>query len=100
MSGFTLQHNGACTSPGRGRPAGACEALLGDAFVQARRVEASAGNVSLEGYAVRPATRERHGAQYLFVNGRFVRDRMLAHALRERTATCCITTASRRMRCG
>jgi len=84
--GFTLQHNGRVHHRlvAGGRQARA-EALLGDAFVQgAARVEASAGDVSLEGYAVRPAyAATGTGAQYLFVNGRFVRDRMLAHALRE-----------------
>jgi DNA mismatch repair protein MutL len=84
--GFTLQHNGRVhyrlTAGGRQARA---ESLLGDAFVQgAARVEASAGDITLEGYAVRPAyAATGTGAQYLFVNGRFVRDRMLAHALRE-----------------
>ena len=37
-------------------------------------------------------------AQYLFVNGRFVRDRMLRTRCAKRTATCCITTGSPRTR--
>ena len=42
-----------------------------------RRASASAG------FAVRPAYAAQGGGQYLFVNGRYVRDRVLQHALRE-----------------
>ena len=84
--GFTLQHNGRVhyRLVAGGRQARA-EALLGDAFVHdAARIDVAAGDVTLEGYAVRPAHATTTAqAQYLFVNGRFVRDRMLAHALRD-----------------
>ena len=83
--GFTLQHNGKMHHrvQGGGRQARA-EALLGDEFVlHAARVDASAGDLALEGFAVRPAYAAGPGGQYLFVNGRYVRDRMLAHALRD-----------------
>ena len=85
--GFTLQHNArvhARLLPG-GRHA-RVEALLGDAFVtHAARVEAEAGAIRLEGFAVRPAyaASSSTSGQYVFVNGRHVRDRVLAHALRE-----------------
>jgi DNA mismatch repair protein MutL len=60
------------------------EQLLGDDFVaHAARVEAEAGDVGLAGFAVRPAYAAQGGGQYVFVNGRFVRDRVLQHALRE-----------------
>ena len=61
------------------------EALLGDAFVlHAAPVDAEAGDVRLSGLAVRPAyAAEGPTTQYIFVNGRHVRDRVLAHALRE-----------------
>jgi DNA mismatch repair protein MutL len=61
------------------------EALLGDAFVQhAAPVDAEAGDVRIAGFAVRPAyAADGPATQHLFVNGRYVRDRMLAHALRE-----------------
>ncbi|GIK88311.1 MAG: DNA mismatch repair protein MutL [Betaproteobacteria bacterium] len=84
--GFTLQHNGRVQ--GRWLPgtrAARVQALLGDGFVaHAARVQAEAGGVVLEGFAVRPAhAAQGASAQYAFVNGRFVRDRVLAHALRE-----------------
>jgi DNA mismatch repair protein MutL len=84
--GFTLQHNARVHYRliAGGRQA-RVEALLGDAFVsQAARVDAHAGDLALEGFAVRPAyAASGNGGQYVFVNGRYVRDRVLAHALRE-----------------
>ncbi|KAB2936229.1 MAG: DNA mismatch repair protein MutL, partial [Rhodocyclaceae bacterium] len=51
---------------------------------QARAVDAAAGGLHLAGCAALPAySRARADAQYLFVNGRFVRDRLLVHAVRE-----------------
>ncbi|MFO1398049.1 MAG: DNA mismatch repair endonuclease MutL [Burkholderiales bacterium] len=82
---FTLQHNGrvAHRLVAGGRQV-RVEQLLGDAFVaHAARVDESAGDVSLTGFAVRPAYAAQGGGQYIFVNGRFVRDRVLQHALRE-----------------
>ena len=84
--GFTLQHNARAHErllPG-GRHARVA-ALLGGAFADnAARVEVDAGDLALSGFAVRPAyAAQRATAQYVFVNGRFVRDRVLAHALRE-----------------
>src|SRR5258706_284506 len=46
-------------------------------------VDALSGPLALAGYAVRPAYATRNDGQYVFVNGRFVRDRVIAHALRE-----------------
>jgi DNA mismatch repair protein MutL len=59
--------------------------LLGDEFMQhARPVEADAGQIRVTGFVAQPAfSRSGRDAQYCFVNGRFVRDRLLAHALRE-----------------
>jgi DNA mismatch repair protein MutL len=82
---FTLQHNGrvAHRLSIAGRQ-GRVEQLLGDAFVgHAARVDVDAGEARLTGFAVRPAYAAEGGGQYVFVNGRFVRDRVLSHALRE-----------------
>jgi len=54
-----------------------------DFAAAARAVEAHAGNIALSGWTGAPtASRPRADAQYFFVNGRFVRDKLLSHALR------------------
>ena len=83
--GFTLQHNGRVVHRllPHGRRARVA-ALLGEAFVDgAATVDVEAGPLALEGFAVRPAYATHFAGQYAFVNRRFVRDRVLAHALRE-----------------
>jgi DNA mismatch repair protein MutL len=83
--GFTLQHNGRVVYRllAQGRRA-RTDALLGEAFAAgAAEVGIEAGPLAITGYAVRPAYATHAGAQYAFVNGRFVRDRIVAHALRE-----------------
>ncbi len=83
--GFTLQHNGRVVHRllAHGRRARVA-ALLGDAFVEgAAIVDAQAGPLAIKGFAVQPAYATQVSGQYTFVNGRHVRDRMLAHALRE-----------------
>jgi DNA mismatch repair protein MutL len=83
--GFTLQHNARVVH--RLAPAGRrarVEALLGESFVGgAAAVDAQMGPLHIGGYAVRPAYATQAGGQYTFVNGRYVRDRVIAHALRE-----------------
>ena len=58
--------------------------VLGEDFVAASRsMSWAAGPLRIEGRLGLPeAARSRADQQYLFVNGRFVRDRTLAHALR------------------
>ncbi|MGB8149015.1 MAG: DNA mismatch repair endonuclease MutL [Azonexus sp.] len=59
--------------------------ILGDDFLAAaRRLDTAAGPLSIAGFAIDPtrATEARDG-QYVFVNGRYVRDKVIAHALRE-----------------
>jgi len=83
---FTLKHNGRVSRMLRAQ--GAPErvaALLGEAFASASvPLDAPAAGLRLSGLAGTPqAATARADSQYFFVNGRFVRDRLLAHAARE-----------------
>jgi DNA mismatch repair protein MutL len=84
--GFTFQHNGSVRYRllAQGRRS-RVDALLGDPFaLQAAHVDEHADGIGLTGWAVRPAYASAgRDHQYVFVNGRFVRDRVLSHALRE-----------------
>ena len=83
---FTLTHNGRAQS--HLHPASAEErihAVLGEAFREAAiPVQVEAGSFRLRGLVARPTySRGARDAQYLFVNGRYVRDKLLAHAVRQ-----------------
>lgn len=83
---FSLTHNGRRSAhlPPEGARARAAR-LLGEDFAAAAvELRADGARLSLAGLAA-PAgfTRASRDAQYLFVNGRFVRDRVVAHAIRE-----------------
>ncbi len=83
---FHLQHNGrTALHLAAGDAARRVSDVLGEEFAaQSRAVDASAGDLHLAGYAALPAySRARADAQYSFVNGRFVRDKLLSHAVRE-----------------
>jgi DNA mismatch repair protein MutL len=83
---FSLRHNGRVSSHLRRQELGArAAALLGREFVDSSvAVDAESGPLRLRGLAGSPqAARSRADMQYFFVNGRFVRDRLLAHAARE-----------------
>jgi hypothetical protein len=103
-TGFTLMHNGRLVHRllPAARAARRGAARRGVRCAAARSSRRARPGVELEGYAIRPAhATQASGSQLLFVNGRFVRDRMLvARACARPTATCCTTTASRRTRCG
>jgi DNA mismatch repair protein MutL len=60
-------------------------ALLGDEFAsEAVEVRGESTHARLSGLAAPPGfTRPNRDLQYLFVNGRFVRDKVIAHAVRE-----------------
>lgn len=84
--GFTLQHNS--MARGHLRAADArlrTAAVLGDEFSQASVfIDDQAADLRLWGLAALPAySRSSRDTQYFFVNGRFVRDKLVAHALRE-----------------
>ena len=59
--------------------------LMGDDFLaNARDIDADAGSLRLAGFASLPAySRASRDAQYFFVNGRCVRDKLLTHAVRQ-----------------
>src|SRR6185295_13974017 len=83
---FALTHNGRRTA--HMPPEGARERaarLIGEDFA-ASAVEVRAENARLQvtGLAAAPGfTRPSRDAQYLYVNGRFVRDKVASHAIRE-----------------
>jgi DNA mismatch repair protein MutL len=84
--GFTLRHNGRASRHLRSQSlAERAAALLGKEVADASvAVETGAGGMTLTGLAGTPqAAQGRADAQYLFVNGRYVRDRVVAHAVRE-----------------
>ena len=79
---FMLKHNGRASHVLRAQqPAERAGALLGDEFFSnSLAVEAQTGVLRLHG---RAGTPQAAGGQYFFVNGRYVRDRLLSHAVRE-----------------
>jgi DNA mismatch repair protein MutL len=83
---FSLQHNGTVRNHLRAVDARLrIEAILGNEFSRTSVViEEQAADLRLWGLAASPAySRSSRDAQYFFVNGRFVRDKLIAHALRE-----------------
>ena len=83
---WSLRHNGRVSAVLKPQAlAERAAALLGSEFCAgALEVGAQSGSLRLHGLAGGPhAARARADSQYFFVNGRFVRDRLLAHAARE-----------------
>jgi DNA mismatch repair protein MutL len=83
--GFALWHEGRLLAQWRaGTAAQRWADVLGADFIAASRpLTAARGPLALSGRIGQPeAARARADLQYLFVNGRFVRDRLLAHAVR------------------
>jgi DNA mismatch repair protein MutL len=83
---FSLTHNGRVQLRLNAEsPAARMRHVLGEAFERgAIAVDAAAGPLRLAGWVVRPsaATTGRDG-QHVFVNGRYVRDKLIVHALKE-----------------
>ena len=83
---FSLKHNNrvvlhlAASDPVR-----RVEAVLGAAFMEsARAIDDASAGMRLAGFAGSPRdARSGRDAQFLFVNGRFVRDKVVSHAVRE-----------------
>lgn len=83
---FTLQHNGRVISRYAAGEAGRrCLDVLGKEFIaEAFQVDESAAGLRLWGMAARPTfSRHSRDTQYVYVNGRFVRDKLIAHAIRQ-----------------
>ena len=83
---FTLSHNGRVSLHlARSDAARRAGAILGEDFLEeSRAVDTGPGLLRVFGHCATPAhSRPRSDAQYCYVNGRFVRDKLLAHALRE-----------------
>jgi DNA mismatch repair protein MutL len=83
---LTLKHNGRVSRHLRVQTLRErAAALLGEDFLAASvAIETAPGPLRLTGLAGTPqAAKARADVQYFFVNGRFVRDRVLAHAARE-----------------
>jgi len=82
---LSLRHNGRVIARfGLGDSGKRVEAALGEEFARSMRPISASGVLGLSGFAASPAyTRADRDAQFVYVNGRFVRDKLLAHALRE-----------------
>jgi DNA mismatch repair protein MutL len=82
---FSLRHNGRVTRHLKSESLRErALALLGRELTEASVPIEAAGGMRLRGLAGTPqAAQTRADCQYFFVNGRYVRDRVLAHAVRE-----------------
>ena len=82
---FSLVHNGKTVDHWSAAELARRSAqVMGDDFANARLpLHQAAGTLTLSGYVGLPtAARTRADAQYFYVNGRFVRDKLLTHAVR------------------
>jgi len=83
---FSLSHNGRRTAhlPPEGLRARAARVIGEDFSSSAIDVRSESSRVRMEGLVAPPGfTRASRDAQFLYVNGRFVRDKVVAHAIRE-----------------
>ena len=83
---FALTHNGRVRLQVKPQPLAArIAAVIGDEFAAgALPVEESGGQITIRGAISAPAhAKGTRDAQYFFVNGRCVRDKLVAHAIRQ-----------------
>ena len=83
---FSLQHNGKTQWQLKAStPEERIAAILGEAFANAAFiVDEGASGLAIRGMAAKPAySSSSREDQYFFVNGRFVRDKLLSHALKQ-----------------
>jgi DNA mismatch repair protein MutL len=83
---FTLIHNGRVQLRLNAAPAATrVRQVLGEAFEHnAIAVDAAAGALRVSGWVIRPgAATASRDSQHVFVNGRYVRDKLIVHALKE-----------------
>ncbi len=83
--GFAVWHEGRVVAQWRAATAEQrlADVLGADFGAASRELQATRGPLTLHGRVGRPeAARARADQQYLFVNGRYVRDRLLMHAVR------------------
>jgi DNA mismatch repair protein MutL len=83
---FMLQHNGKALSRYViGEPEKRFREVLGTEFAaEAFLLDESSAGLRLWGMAAKPTfNRNSRDTQYMYVNGRFVRDKLLAHAIRQ-----------------
>jgi DNA mismatch repair protein MutL len=83
---FALTHNGRRSAQmAPEAPRARVARVVGEDFAaSAVEVRAESARIGLSGFAAAPGfTRASRDAQYLFVNGRFVRDKVASHAIRE-----------------
>jgi DNA mismatch repair protein MutL len=83
---WTLSHNDRVTARyGNESRAARCRHVLGEAFETAAiQIDAVAADLSVNGWVIRPsAATASRDTQHCFVNGRYVRDKLIAHAVRE-----------------
>ena len=82
---FTLSHNGRTVDHwNASEPAKRSAQILGNDFAEARLpLDEAAGPLRLHGYVGLPtASKARADGQFFYVNGRFVRDKLLVHAVK------------------
>ncbi|MBN8765475.1 MAG: DNA mismatch repair endonuclease MutL [Thiobacillus sp.] len=83
---FTLSHNGRVQLRLNAEPASArVRQVLGETFEHhSMAVDAAADALRVSGWVIRPgAATTGRDSQYVFVNGRYVRDKVIVHALKE-----------------